>query len=99
MNVDHWRRIVTLEQARALSEVCIEAGLLLREISLVENHPLVRYDNWAYDLRKALVALGEGLQVWADTGKAPEFDTILSIRKLLKLRMDALSAQHRHEES
>src|SRR3954469_20170402 len=99
MNVDHWRRIVTLKQTRALSEMCIEAGLLLREISLVENHPLVRDDDWADNLRKALVALGKCLQVWADAGKTPELDAIFAIRELLQLRIDAILTEHRRKES
>src|SRR6185436_18252123 len=98
MNVDRWRGVVTLEQAHALSKVCVEAGLLLREISLVKRHPAIGYDNWTDDLRETLVALGESLQVWADAGKPPEFDAVLSVRHLFQLRMDAFLAEHGRQE-
>src|SRR3954468_5783576 len=98
MDVDRRLGIVTVKETRAFCEMCIEAGFLLREVSLIQGHAYVWHNNWPDDLRQAFIALREGLEVWRNTGKTPELDPVLAIAHLLKLRVDAFLAEHGGEE-
>src|SRR3954452_17564909 len=98
MDVDRRFGIVAVEETFTLGEMCIETGLLLREISLIQGHTLIGDNDGADDLGKSLIPFRESLKIWADTGKAPEFDPVLPIAHLLKLRVDAFLAEHGCEE-
>ena len=98
MDVDRGLRIVPLEQARTFGEVSVEARLLLTEISLIKGHAPIGDDDGPDNLRQALVAFRKGLEVWAYTAEPTEFYSILPIRHLLKLGVDALLAEHGRQE-
>src|SRR3982750_2088752 len=98
MDVDRRLGIVALKETRALGEMCIETGLLLREISLIEGHAFVWNDDGPDDLSKALVAFRECLEVWRNAAKTSELNSVLPIAHLLKLWVDAFLAEHGCEE-
>src|SRR3954447_3472857 len=98
MDVDGRLGIVTVKETRAFSEMCIEAGFLLREVSLIQSHRFVWNDDGSDDLCKALVAFRKCLQVWADTAETAELNPVLPIAHLLKLGVDAVLADHRRKK-